>query len=58
MSQELLMLPLISSKKKGKSSLEEKPVKDSSYEAAEDNYKIDYGQSAGNNEDDDSKLTL
>ena len=45
-------------KKKSKSVSEEKTVKDSSYEEAEDNYKIDYGQSAGNNEDDDSKLTL
>jgi cytoskeletal protein CcmA (bactofilin family) len=45
-------------KKKGKSALEEKPVKEASYEEAEDNYKIDYGQSPDNNGDDDSKLTL
>jgi cytoskeletal protein CcmA (bactofilin family) len=47
-----------SSKKKSKSAIEEKPIKDSSVEEAEDIYKIDYGQSTSNNEDDDSKLTL
>jgi cytoskeletal protein CcmA (bactofilin family) len=52
----------VSTKKKGKSALEEKTVKDSSFEEADDNYRIDYGQSndqsADNNGDDDSKLTL
>jgi len=47
-----------STKKKNKSASEEKTVKDSSYAESEDNYKIDYGQSTGNNDDDDSKLTL
>jgi cytoskeletal protein CcmA (bactofilin family) len=45
-------------KKKGKSASEEKTVKDSPFEEAGDNYKIDYGQSADDDEDDDSKLTL
>ncbi len=56
----------VSKKKKGKSVLEEKTAKDSPFEEDEDNYKIDYGQSvdlssgqsADNDEDDDSKLTL
>jgi cytoskeletal protein CcmA (bactofilin family) len=60
----------VSIKKKGKSALEEKTAKDSPFEEAEDDYKIDYGQSvdqpadqfsdqtADNNDDDDSKLTL
>ena len=51
--------------KKSKSALEEKTAKDSPFEEAEDNYKIDYGQSVDlssgqstdNDEDDDSKLT-
>ena len=45
-------------KKKTKSALEEKSVKDSSYEESEDNYKIDYGQPDSSDTDDDSKLTL
>ena len=45
-------------KKKSKAEAEEKGVEESSFKEAEDYFKIDYSQPAGNDMDDDSKLTL